>query len=561
MHSLYRYPSGRCKKRTASLISFFVIFLIGLLLINTQSIPAEENLARSYAPILYFESKEHYFPIDAQFHIDHSKLCYFDVNTETSSIVDETPTVSQLANLSDQFYFLDNVHGPLRDSALILSSYQELQNNYDTIVYYRTVPLATTMVLQYWFFYAYNDGDINVHEGDWEMIQVVLESNTPTMVMYSQHHSGQQLNWNDVDKTATHPHVYVARGSHANYLRSFSGKIGIASDTVGDNGRILTPNDYRLVELSDQGWLSFAGRWGEMQSIQDTFLGFSGPFGPRFREDGRMWNDPLGWGEALPSLNTTLLPLEWVLYHFLIIFLLIISLSMILLSFKLFKRFKKQGLGPRIFSFLYIDGLNKHSLGNLLFFTGIVVAIIGLLLPWYSMSAAVSGEGYDTNGFVDFLLIDGLNGVQITYPGSDGPIVLGSLIIPFSILIGIGFVFTIFKSAGVQQSKLLGRYYIFRGISLLTPFIILITIIMSLGMIIPTLIPETMQNQDITTMFSLLSLNPFKGSESVVFTESGVSSAVDLLWGLDIGGYLMLLAAIILFIAGGFLFTARKTFY
>lgn len=561
MKSPYQNPSVKCRKRTISILSFFVILLIGLLFINTQSIPADENVAKSYAPILYFESQEQCHPIDAQFHIDNSKLIYFDVNAGISSIVDETPTVSHLANLSDQFYFLDNVHGSLRDSAIILSTYQELKDNYDTIVYYRIIPLATTMVLQYWFFYAYNDGDINVHEGDWEMIQVILESNTPIMVMYSQHHSGQQLNWNDVDTTATHPHVYVARGSHANYLRSFSGKIGIASDTVGDNGKILTPDEYQLVELSDQGWLSFAGRWGEMQSIEDTFLGFSGPFGPRFREEGRMWDDPLGWGESLPPLNTTLLPLEWFLYHFLTIFLLIIALSVVFLAFKLFKRFKKQGLGPRVFSFLYIDGINKHSLGNLLFFTGIVVAIIGLLLPWYSMSAAISGEGYDTNGFVDFLLIDGLNGVQIAYPGSDGPIALGSLIIPFSILIAIGFVFTIFKSVGVQQSNHLGRYYIFRGISLLIPFIILITIIMSLGMIIPTMIPETMQNQDLTTMFSLLSQNPFKGSESVVFIESGVSGSVDLNWGLGIGGYLMLFAGIILFIAGGLLFSARKTFY
>ncbi|MDG6218613.1 MAG: Vps62-related protein [Candidatus Thermoplasmatota archaeon] len=561
MKSPYQNPSFKCRKRTTSILSFFVILLIGLLFINTQSILADENVAKSYAPILYFESQEQCHPIDAQFHIDNSKLIYFDVNAGISSIVDETPTVSQLANLSDQFYFLDNVHGSLRDSAIILSTYQELKDNYDTIVYYRIIPLATTMVLQYWFFYAYNDGDINVHEGDWEMIQVILESNTPIMVMYSQHHSGQQLNWNDVDTTATHPHVYVARGSHANYLRSFSGKIGIASDTVGDNGKILTPDEYQLVELSDQGWLSFAGRWGEMQSIEDTFLGFSGPFGPRFREEGRMWDDPLGWGESLPPLNTTLLPLEWFLYHFLTIFLLIIALSVVFLAFKLFKRFKKQGLGPRVFSFLYIDGINKHSLGNLLFFTGIVVAIIGLLLPWYSMSASISGEGYDTNGFVDFLLIDGLNGVQIAYPGSDGPIALGSLIIPFSILIAIGFVFTIFKSVGVQQSNHLGRYYIFRGISLLIPFIILITIIMSLGMIIPTMIPETMQNQDLTTMFSLLSQNPFKGSESVVFIESGVSGSVDLNWGLGIGGYLMLFAGIILFIAGGLLFSARKTFY
>jgi hypothetical protein len=549
------------KTRTNTVFSLLLLFSITFLILNTQSISADENLPHSFAPILYFESQEQCYPIDAQFHIDNSHLYYYNAENDTSILVDETPTISDLATLSDQFYYLDIFHASLRDSSRLISLYQQQKINYDTNVYYRQISEGANTIIQYWFFYAYNDGDINVHEGDWEMIQVVLESNTPIVVMYSQHHSGQKLNWKDADKTGTHPHVYVARGSHANYLRSYSGKLGIASDTVGKNGKILTSNDYNLVELSDQDWLSFGGRWGEVESVDNTFLGFSGPFGPRFRENGHMWNNPLEWGASIPSLNTNLLPLEWILYHFVTFFSIMIALSVAILSFKLFKRFKTQGFGPRIFSFLYIDGINKHSLGNLFFFIGIIIALIGLMLPWYSVSAAISSEGYNTDGVVDFLRIDGLNGVQIMYPGAEGPIALGSFILPFSILIGIGFVFTLFKSVGVQQSTQLGKYYVWRGISLLIPFIILIGIIFSLGMIIPTLMFDTIQNQDATILFSSLSKAPLGGSESVVFTESGMSSAIDLIWGLRIGGYLLLLAGIILCFSGGIVIAAKKTFY
>ena len=100
---------------------------------------------------------------------------------------------------------------------------------------------TTSNIIQYWFFYAFNGGDLNRHEGDWEMIQVVLSGEQPTQVMFSQHYAGQTATWNQVEKEGDHVKVYVARGSHANYIKPYSGKIGLASDTVGDNGKILQP--------------------------------------------------------------------------------------------------------------------------------------------------------------------------------------------------------------------------------------------------------------------------------------------------------------------------------
>jgi hypothetical protein len=210
---------------------------------------------------------------------------------------------------------------------------------------------------------------------------------------------------------------------------------------------------------------------------------------------------------------------------------------------------------------LYIDGVNVHSIGNILFFAGIAVAIIGLVLPWYSLSAAVTVEDYTTDGFIDFLQIDGLNGVQLTYPGANGPIAIGSFILPFSLIIAIGFVFTMFKAIGIQKSNVLGRSYLWRGISLIIPFIILIIVIFSLGSIIPSLVPEDMGANEITSIFSSLSQNPLSGSETITLSDASMTGSIDMTWGLGTGGYLLLIAGIILAIAGFLLITARRTFY
>jgi len=547
-------------RKKPNLLFCITLFLTIILFFSCfPSISAQQTTAKKYAPILYFEANEQTFPIDAQYHLDNAHLYSFD--GESSTLIDENATSEELGMLTQSFYYLDNINGELHDSKSIISHYQQEKDEYDKVVYYREITESTQTILQYWFFYPYNKGDLNVHEGDWEMIQIILESNKPVNVMYSQHHTGQRTIWENADKTGSHPHVYVARGSHANYLRSFSGKLGVASDTVGDNGEVLTSEEYTLVELQDQEWLSFAGRWGEVESIEDTVLGFSGPPGPAYRENGEMWNNPITWGGKLPQLNTALLPLEFVLYHFITIFIAITLISIGLLSYRLYRRKQTSGLGPRFFSFFYIDGFNKHSIGNILFFVGIIIAIIGLVLPWYGISGSIESEGYTTEGMVDFLQIDGIEGIQITYPGANGPIAVGSFIIPFALLIGIGFIFTIFKSIGIAESKKLGKLFLWRGIGLITPFILLIIVIFSLGGIIQSAVPDTAGSTDVTTLFSSLSQRPLGGSEMVTVEESGVSGTIELVWGLGLGGYLLLIAGAVLICAAVALIMAKKTFY
>jgi hypothetical protein len=86
-------------------------------------------------------------------------------------------------------------------------------------------------ILQYHFFYAFNDwrlaaNGMNHHEGDWELVAVYLKNDEPYAVLFSQHGAGYIEKWDTVNKVVekngkktTHPLVYVALGSHANYSR------------------------------------------------------------------------------------------------------------------------------------------------------------------------------------------------------------------------------------------------------------------------------------------------------------------------------------------------------
>ena len=93
------------------------------------------------------------------------------------------------------------------------------------------------VALQYWFHYYYDDW-ANRHEGDWEVITLLLELGehvfaqereldeaallTGVQVLdvgYASHEDGYRRLWADVQKTAAgRPIVYIARGSSASYF-------------------------------------------------------------------------------------------------------------------------------------------------------------------------------------------------------------------------------------------------------------------------------------------------------------------------------------------------------
>jgi hypothetical protein len=166
------------------------------------------------------------------------------------------------------------------------------------------------LALQYWLFYVYNDWN-NLHEGDWEMIQLDFDAATagdalakrPEIVGYSQHEGAERSTWGD-DKLhlvdGTHPVVYPAAGSHANFygdglFLGSSAEQGVGcDDTTGphDNLRpaVATIPSDPAEARAEFPWIDFQGRWGE---LQPAF--FNGPTGPNLKSQ---WTKPITWSQG-----------------------------------------------------------------------------------------------------------------------------------------------------------------------------------------------------------------------------------------------------------------------
>jgi hypothetical protein len=166
------------------------------------------------------------------------------------------------------------------------------------------------LALQYWLFYPFNEFN-NLHEGDWEMIQLVFDAadarealgEEPESVGYSSHEGAERADWGDeklelVD--GTHPVVYPAAGSHANkftdalYLGS-SAEQGVGCDDTRGPHVELRPAVKTIPSETEAAreafpWIAFEGRWGE---LQEAF--FNGPTGPNMK---LQWTSPIEWADG-----------------------------------------------------------------------------------------------------------------------------------------------------------------------------------------------------------------------------------------------------------------------
>ncbi|MEM0492988.1 MAG: hypothetical protein QXS02_03400 [Candidatus Thermoplasmatota archaeon] len=521
----------------------------------------DHDILMRYAPVLYFESSETCYPVDVSYMVDNSVL--YMVSDPASVIISSNPTLESLGAYTSDVYYLDNTKGTVDDDGII-NDYKSKQSQLGYTVYGRVVSVSQGTILQYWFFYVFNKGELNRHEGDWEMVQILLKNNEPVEAMYSQHHSGQRAEWSQVEKDGDHFKVYVARGSHANYFRSYSGRFTAASDIVGDNGLKLTVNDYRLELLSNQSWLSYSGRWGWFGSnvdsaVESVILGRAGPEGPRFREDGEMWDSPLSWGSDLPMVNDVFLMIEWVLYNFIMIMILVLLVSLLILGVRIYLRYKRHGLGPRILSLLYIDGFNLKSIGNILALVSIIIAILGLYTPWYNVRLSLDLPSYKTIEMMDVISVDGWQGLRVYLPSSNGPTPVTSFSLPFSLFILIGLVLLIVSTIGVHESKKLGRRFIGRGIRLMTPFIVMIIIVMLLGLVVSMFAPSDTGASEMNQIVESIASSPLNGEEKV--DVPSVSGVINVKWGCGIGLYLLLISGLLFIIAGILLVISNQMFY
>ncbi len=313
----------------AALVALAILAPIAVLptakAVCAQGVPpvTDQELAQTFSPILYFHAAEVFRPQSVDVMLDTARLRQARRNWFDTNVLPDV-SIPELLGYRGERYALDAWYGD--KGASDYSNYSAHRAYYQAVLSPEAggPPVVTYahivrdedprhITIQYWLFYYYNDW-FNKHEGDWEMVQVMLSAaGEPEGVVLSQHHGGTRRPWGTVQvEEGTHPAVYVALGSHANY---FWGDETYANGTTIGNARleimdrtgtfartvpevILIP-DRDVVEADpsawqEQIWLLYNGHWGELAPQSD----FSGPFGPA--DKGDQWKHPHAWGLAQP---------------------------------------------------------------------------------------------------------------------------------------------------------------------------------------------------------------------------------------------------------------------
>ena len=186
------------------------------------------KLLKKFQPVLVFHPDEEFRPTTVESFIRDSDL-EAATSPTTWTVVNPSPTPDDLPTSSPPVWRLNQqpcfAGAPLGDLPCYVVGASDEPG---VTVYGRVVKDGKSIVLQYWLFYYDNLyrypflplGAIwQSHEGDWEVVNVVLTNQKrPVAVGLSEHCSGETRDWAETERRDGHPTVYVALGSHANYF-------------------------------------------------------------------------------------------------------------------------------------------------------------------------------------------------------------------------------------------------------------------------------------------------------------------------------------------------------
>ena len=317
-------PRGAVALGAALLVAVFVA-------VPAQADNGDNALLQAYQPVTHLDPAESFRPASVQSFVADADLERFDAGSW--SVVDDDPEPGELPDPGTGAWRLnqDSCAPTLFLGGLSCYAAEGAEGDGASVVYGRVARPAGAIVLQYWYFYydntysyAYPPSNFlwQAHEGDWEVVNVVLsEDEVPQYVGYSQHCLGQRRSWSLTEKLDTHPIVHVAAGSHANYLSAGVHPIELAcippqaiallralglpmpADRSFEGGEVAGPSEaggtfthVRGIEDGHPSWVAFDGFWGELQyfhapaPIGTVPLGAS-PRGPVYHA---VWANPLG---------------------------------------------------------------------------------------------------------------------------------------------------------------------------------------------------------------------------------------------------------------------------
>ena len=306
--------------------------LVALILVTPAAASTRvERLVHAYSPILFLRtqsekppcdtSEEQFQPTTVDTVLGNPRVTLGHNGAHGRRVVATAPTASQIAGRGKS-YFLDLPGDPLDAGCTYAKDFEALQKagKAPAITYAHVVREAGTsdLVVEYWFFYYFNQFN-DLHEGDWEGMQVAFDGATPKRALETgpyevalyQHAGGEKASWDDykVQKRRTHPIVYPAAGSHATfydtavYLGNGQHGSGVGCDDTSEPVRRLTPQSRLMPSKPAPGgryqWLTYRGHWGQ----KEKGLSNNGPTGPYFKPQ---WRTPITWMDGIRSTSPEL---------------------------------------------------------------------------------------------------------------------------------------------------------------------------------------------------------------------------------------------------------------
>jgi hypothetical protein len=292
---------------------------------------ASKKLASKYVPIAMLReqqeppcetSAEQYQPTSVETMLGNPTVTLqrYDEKTGRLENIKKAPSVEDIAGLKGDYYL--NLQGEaLGDTCVYARDFAQLllEEKAPPVTYAHIArePNHEGFALQYWFFWYFNQFN-DLHEGDWEGMQLTFESNTakealkeePDEVILFQHAGGEKAKWTDskLQKEGTHPIVYPAAGSHASfydsavYVQNGQNGSGVGCDNTSEPLRELKLRPVLIPEAAPEdgpfAWLSYKGRWGEREKSFNN-----GPTGPATKT---VWREPFAWMSSQRSTSPRL---------------------------------------------------------------------------------------------------------------------------------------------------------------------------------------------------------------------------------------------------------------
>jgi hypothetical protein len=281
---------------------------------------AARQLAETYSPLLSLEpqpkrcgSGEAYRPTTVDIVLGRRDV---RLRGPHGKVVKRAPASSDLWALAEGYY-IDLPGNPFEPGCRYESQFRKWNYGRPPSVYAHIATDSShpgKLSVQYWFYYTFNDFT-DKHESDWEMAQVDFDAASaagalrkgPYEVDLSQHAGGERADWTDtkLQRLGTHPVIYDATGSHANYFdRALylgrGAREGFGCDDTRKAKQRLQLQTVLLPDIPSSpsapyAWLAFDGRWGQRERGINN-----GPTGPGVKEQ---WQAPIEWAAGLRTTS------------------------------------------------------------------------------------------------------------------------------------------------------------------------------------------------------------------------------------------------------------------